>query len=137
MHQKDFGLEKLSLALPGRRYLGQFIDGLISIALFVIMIALSKSFNLNDDLFNLLSLMIPFSYFVFSDSLPGGQSLGKKPFGIMVVSKRTGKPCTILQSFIRNFFTPILGSIDAIFILGKKRERLGDKWAGTIVINKS
>ena len=81
-----------------------------------------------------IKIVVPLLYFVFSDALPGGQSLGKKLLGIKVVSKTTGKPCNILQSFLRNAFSPILGIIDAALILGRERQRLGDLFANTIVV---
>lgn len=132
--QKGFDWTQATLAHPGKRYQGQFIDGLISLLLFAGVIYLLKLIGLEGELANILVVIIPLSYFVFSDALPGGQSLGKKPFGIAVVSKTTGKPCSIWQSFIRNIFTPILGLLDAVLVIGKKRQRLGDKFANTIVI---
>ena len=38
------------------------------------------------------------------------------------------------QSFVRNVIQALLGPIDWIFIFGERRQRLGDKAAGTIVI---
>jgi len=132
--QKGFDWTQATLAHPGKRYQGQFIDGLISIVLFAGVMYLSKVIGFEGDVANTLIVIIPVSYFVFSDALPGGQSLGKKPFNISVVSKTTGKPCNIWQAFIRNIFTPILGVLDAVLIIGKKRQRLGDRFANTIVI---
>jgi len=132
MQEFDWG--KAVLAHPGKRYQGQFIDGLISILLFAGTIYFCKSIGLDGKFADTLIVVLPISYFVFSDALPGGQSLGKKPLNISVVSKTTGKPCKLWQSFVRNAFTPILGFIDAILILGRKRQRLGDKFANTIVI---
>lgn len=132
--QKEFDWTQTTLAHPGKRYQGQFIDGLISVLLFAGTIYLLKVIGIDGKLADTLIVIIPISYFVFSDALPGGQSLGKKPFGISVISKTTGKPCKIWQSFIRNVFTPILGILDAVLIFGKKRQRLGDKFANTIVI---
>lgn len=126
-----------NLAHPGKRYQGQFIDGLIAVFLFAVCIYLARLLKLEGDYVDLLIVGIPFAYFVFSDALPNGQSLGKLPLGICVVSKTTGKPCTLLQSFARNVLTPILGTLDAILILGKKRQRLGDKIANTVVIHRS
>lgn len=132
--EKRFNWENATLAHPGKRYQAQFIDGLIAISLFALCVYLFKLLALEGSLTDAITVLVPFSYFVFSDSLPKGQSLGKKPFGIYVISKSTGKPCTILQSFARNAFTPILGFLDAILIFGKKHQRLGDKFANTIVV---
>ncbi len=79
-------------------------------------------------------ILVPFSYYALSDALPKGQSLGKKPFGLYVISKSTGKPCSVFQSLVRNVFSPVLGVVDAIIILGKGRQRIGDLMANTVVI---
>ncbi len=132
--QEEFDWGKVILAHPGKRYQGQFIDGLIVIFLFAITLYIFRVTNVEGTLPEVLVFLIPACYFVFSDALPGGQSLGKKPLGLSVVSKTTGKPCKLWQSFMRNAFTPILGILDAVLIFGKKRQRLGDKFANTIVI---
>ena len=125
------------LAHPGKRYQGQFLDGLVSVCIFFLCMYAAKSLGLEGQWVDVLIIGLPFIYFVFSDALPNGQSLGKIPLGICVVSKSTGEPCSLLQSFARNFLTPILGAIDAILILGKQRQRLGDKFANTIVIRRT
>ncbi len=122
------------LAHPGKRYQGQFLDGLITIFLFFLCMYAIRTMGFEGQWADIFILGIPFCYFVFSDALPNGQSLGKRPLGICVVSRSTGKPCSILQSFARNVLSPFLGALDAILILGKKRQRLGDKIANTVVI---
>jgi len=130
-------LNNVCLAHPGKRYQGQFIDGLISLILFAAMMYLANIFELSGSLVDIAIILVPFSYFVFSDALPGGQSLGKKPLGLFVVSKDTGEPCTMWQSFLRNAFTPILSVLDAALILGADRQRIGDKMANTVVIKNN
>ena len=137
MKDDKFQWAKKDLAHPGKRYQGQFIDLLISIAIFSACLYIVKPLNLSGSIEDILILVFPFGYFILSDALPNGQSLGKKLLGIKVVSKKTGKPCTILQSIVRNIFTPILGVIDAALILGSNRQRLGDVFANTIVIKIS
>lgn len=132
--QEKFYWEKAVLAKPGQRYQGQFIDGMIAIFLFAAAMFLFEVVALDNTSSGVIKVLVPVCYFVFSDALPGGQSLGKKPFGISVVSKTTGKPCKLWQSFLRNAFSPVLGIIDGVLIYGKKRQRLGDKFANTIVI---
>jgi len=127
-------LEKL--AHPGKRYQGQFIDALISIALFALSIYVFKLLDHEPKYPAIAFFLVPLSYFVLSDSFPNGQSIGKKILGLYCVSKTTGKPCTILQSIARNIFTPVLGVFDAVLILGKRRQRLGDLMANTVVIQK-
>jgi uncharacterized RDD family membrane protein YckC len=89
--------------------------------------------------FGLLGIGMPvailiFLYPLFMDSLPNGQSLGKIFFNIAVINEKTGKYCRINESFFRNL-TLIGGICDWLFIFGKRRKRLGDFVAGTIVIN--
>lgn len=91
---------------------------------------------MNGVLFDILIVAVPFSYFLLSDALPNGQSIGKRILGIYVVSKTTGEPCKLWQSVARNLFSPVLGAIDAIVLLGKERQRLGDIFANTIVLRK-
>lgn len=125
----------VSLAHPGKRYQGQFIDGLISIGLFAIGIFIRNSFELDDQFSGIIIIVIPFLYYLLSDALPKGQSIGKKLLNISVVHENTGAYCTVTQSIIRNLLTPILGIIEVIFIFMKRRQRLGDMLASTIVIN--
>ena len=124
--QSEFDLNANELAHPGKRYQAQALDFLVSLIIFFSLVYFFRFIGFSGEIAGVVMIAIPFSYFVLSDALPGGQSLGKKPFGIHVVSKNTGEPCNILQSFLRNFFSPIFGWIDAILILGKKRQRLGD-----------
>jgi hypothetical protein len=72
----------------------------------------------------------------FADALDDGQSIGKRWLGIRVVDDITNAPCTFGQSFIRNLLLAVLGPIDWIFIFGERRQRLGDKAAGTIVVDE-
>jgi len=69
----------------------------------------------------------------FVDGLPGGQSLGKRFTHTGVVHVDSELPCTYWQSCVRNV-AMVLGVIDAAFIVGKQRRRLGDMLAGTKVI---
>ncbi len=73
-------------------------------------------------------------YYLFADGLSGGQSLAKTWLGMRVIDRKTGYPCSFGQSFVRNFVQAALGPIDWVFIFGEKRQRLGDKAAGTIVV---
>jgi uncharacterized RDD family membrane protein YckC len=123
------------LAHPGKRYQGQFIDGLISLGLFAIGIYIRNTFELKDKYSGIIIIVVPFLYYLLSDALPKGQSIGKKLLNISVVHENTGAYCTVTQSIIRNILTPILGAFEAVFIVLKRRQRLGDMLAKTIVIN--
>jgi uncharacterized RDD family membrane protein YckC len=74
-------------------------------------------------------------YYFFCDGMSGG-SYGKKTLGMKVVDEVTGQPASYMQSLGRNFLLSILGPIDWIFIFGEKHQRLGDKAAGTVVLNR-
>ena len=73
-------------------------------------------------------------YFLFADGLPKGKSIGKRLLRIAVIDERTKQPISYFQSLGRNITLPIIGLIDWVLILGKKRQRLGDLLAKTIVI---
>ena len=124
------------LASLGDRLGGQIVDALIS---FVIAAALILPAMLIDDDVAViavpLAVILASAYLLLADGLEGGQSYGKRLLSTAVVDRVTGRPCTFGQSFVRNILLSILGPIDWIFIFGKKRQRLGDKAAGTVVIN--
>jgi uncharacterized RDD family membrane protein YckC len=63
-----------------------------------------------------------------------GQSYGKRIMKIAVVNASSGQPCTFLSSFVRNLLLFLLGIIDWVFIFGKKRQRLDDMLANTMVV---
>jgi uncharacterized RDD family membrane protein YckC len=71
---------------------------------------------------------------LLADGLRNGQSLGKRLAQTRVIQAATGKPCTYWQSLVRNLVLLFLGPIDWIFILGERRQRLGDMVVGTIVV---
>lgn len=86
-----------------------------------------------------LALTLSMLYWLFADSLPNGQSFGKKVFGIAVVNIKSDRNCSILESFIRNFVLifafPFSMILECLFVLlDSDRRRIGDKLAGTIVI---
>ena len=130
----NFHKNERILASPGTRYIGQIIDFVVSAAIFMCLLWITPKVGVEQETASLISFFVAVLYFLFSDGLPNGQSLGKKLLGISVIGTNSGKYCSFSQSFFRNLLTPIIGTIDAIFILGKKRQRLGDKLAKTIVV---
>jgi len=124
----------LNLASPKRRYLGQFLDLLVTWGVFIVCLYTANKLDVQQDSAGIISVVFAGIYLILSDALPKGQSLGKKLLNISVINKQTGNYCTLWQSFLRNILTPILGVIDAIFILSKKRQRIGDMIADTIVV---
>ncbi|ENO1334701.1 RDD family protein [Vibrio parahaemolyticus] len=127
-------IELHRLASPGQRYLGQIIDGVITSAIFIAFLWVGSLIGLTQEISSIIAVSCAALYFLLSDGLAKGQSLGKKVLGLSVLDSVTGESCSFSQSFFRNLLTPIIGMIDAIFILGKRRQRLGDRLAKTIVV---
>ena len=81
-------------------------------------------------------------YTFTKDGRPGGQSIGKKMMGLMVVHLESNQPCTMGQSALRHLvlflldLVPYLGwLIEPIVLLSAAGgRRLGDMAAGTQVI---
>jgi uncharacterized RDD family membrane protein YckC len=49
-----------------------------------------------------LGIIISVAYLAWSDSLAGGQSVGKSFMGFKVISLEDGAPCSLRQSVVRN-----------------------------------
>ena len=69
----------------------------------------------------------------FIDGFRKGQGIGKKLLSLQVIRLKDGKPCTFKDAFIRRF-AGIFQPLDFFWTLGKKRQRLGDKFAETVVV---
>jgi uncharacterized RDD family membrane protein YckC len=132
---KRYPWKRTDLATAGRRYIGQCIDGLITIVIFLIVMYVIQFFKLEGKWIEILALAIPAAYFVLSDALPKGQSIGKKILKMAVIDKDSGKPCDLVQSLVRNILTPLIGIIDCIFIIFGNKQRLGDMMANTVVVS--
>jgi uncharacterized RDD family membrane protein YckC len=122
------------LASPGRRYVGQILDLIVTWVIFLLLLSLFNKIGLTRENNDLISVSIAAIYLFLSDALPRGKSIGKLMLGMSVIDKKNGTYCSICQSFIRNILTPLIGLIDAVFILSKRRQRIGDLAANTIVI---
>jgi uncharacterized RDD family membrane protein YckC len=119
-----------STASLGSRWLGQFIDAIVSSGpMLVIALVLP-----NNDTLITAAVLFAVIYLVLWDGLPGGRSVGKRVAGTAVVDARTGQPCGYGRSAVRNLSLLLLGAIDALFIFQRSRQRLGDWMASTIVI---
>jgi uncharacterized RDD family membrane protein YckC len=122
---------RAELASLNDRFFAQLIDSFIYIGILILpVIILPESLAW-------VGFILGVFYLLFSDALHGGQSLGKKVFQISVVHMTSRKPCTPMQSLIRNLPLAFLGIIDWMFIFSEKRQRLGDKLANTIVVKKN
>ena len=67
------------------------------------------------------------------DGFKNGQGLGKKLLSLQVLKLKDGKPCTFKDSFIRRL-TSVFQPLDSLWTLGKNRQRMGDKFAETVVV---
>lgn len=123
------GVEGTDLASPGIRLVAHFIDHFVALGLLILFITTSDSLVL----IGLLAYMV---YYIFSDALPGGKSLGKRVVGIRVIGLSGLKSCTLTQALKRNLIMmiPVIGFLDMLSIFGRRYQRWGDRWAETIVV---
>ena len=71
---------------------------------------------------------------LFMDGFKNGQGLGKKQLSLQVLRLKDGQPCTFKDAFVRRLAAGIFLPLDLLWSLGKKRQRLGDKFAETVVV---
>ena len=128
-HDLPDRVDEEDLASPGIRLVAHFIDHTFALGLLILIGATS------DDLV-LLGLLAYMIYYIFSDALPGGKSLGKRVVGLRVIGLRGLKPCTPIQALKRNILMmiPVIGFLDMLTIFGHRYQRWGDRWAETIVV---
>ena len=102
--------------------------------------AAAGSAELASSLMLLAIVVFAAGYFLLLEGIWDGQTLGKKLLGIKVV-KEDGSECGIKASVLRN----VLRVVDALFyyVVGfvfmassDKRQRLGDRIAGTVVVKE-
>jgi uncharacterized RDD family membrane protein YckC len=74
-----------------------------------------------------------YSKFIIN-AFKNGQSIGKRLMKIQVVDATSRKPCTLIKAFLRHLPSIPLGVFDYLFVFSKKRQRLGDTLANTIVV---
>ncbi|MEO8579829.1 MAG: RDD family protein [Gemmatimonadales bacterium] len=123
------------LASLSDRLWGQLFDSIIALAPLIVAGVLSTvSSSPVIGVLAVAAVIWVIYYILFADGFSGGQSFGKRMLGTACVDATTLAPCTFWHSFIRNLLLSLLGVIDWVFIFGKKRQRLGDKAANTIVI---
>ena len=67
------------------------------------------------------------------DGFKNGQGVGKKLLSLQVIRVKDGKPATFKDSFVRRF-SGIFQPLDFAWSFGKKRQRMGDKFADTVVV---
>jgi uncharacterized RDD family membrane protein YckC len=119
----------LPLATFGERFAGHFLDSALTCG----GVALGTYIGTSLGVGAAPALAMFAGYLLFSDGLGDGQSFGKKMVKIAVIDKTTGRPCGYGRSFVRNI-ARVFGLFDWIFMVGERRQRLGDKAANTIVV---
>ena len=67
------------------------------------------------------------------DGFKNGQGIGKKLLSLQVLRLKDGKPGTLKDSFIRRL-TSVVQPLDSFWTFGKRRQRMGDKLAETVVV---
>lgn len=127
--------KSIKLASPGKRLAAQLIDSLIFFALFFIAFKVVELFPVGKNISAFVGLAVGGAYYLLSDAMPRGQSVGKRLMRIAVVSDFGYTNCSLFQSALRNITTPFLGVIDWVFMFFGSRKRLGDMLASTLVIN--
>ena len=96
---------------------GKSITGLVGLSLFAYLFS---------------AVLWTFGLF-FIDGFRKGQGIGKKLLSLQVLRLKDGKPCTFKDAFLRRF-AGIFQPFDVLWFLGKKQQRLGDKFAETVVV---
>ncbi|WP_347929571.1 RDD family protein [Pseudomonas helvetica] len=117
-----------------RRLAAQIIDSVIVLFLMSVNIMVLSFVGLYS-IASLSGMVFGGGYFLFSDAIWDGQSIGKKMMKISAVDEFSLLGCSYLQSFNRNFLKFSLSLIDWMFIFFGSRKRLGDMLASTVVIN--
>lgn len=144
------GLRLYPKAPLGARFVAALIDTLVSsipaIVLVVATVAAASAgatpLAVGLGLFALAAVVWALWYGFTKDGRPGGQSIGKKSMGLMVVHLPTNKPCDNGQSALRYLvlfglnLIPYLGWLvePVVMLAAAGGRRLGDSAAGTQVI---
>ncbi len=122
------------IASLGDRFVGELLDTAVMMIILILWALPFAVAGTPPPAGTPVGVMFALVYILFSDALPGGQSLGKRINNTAVVDASTGEPCTLGQSFVRNVVHVLLGVFDWVFIFGRRRQRLGDRAARTVVI---
>ena len=70
---------------------------------------------------------------LFMDGFKNGQGIGKNLLSLQVIRVKDGKPATFKDSFVRRL-SGIFQPLDSLWSLGEKKQRMGDKFADTVVV---
>lgn len=133
--------KKFKLASRSARMFALFLDLMLTSSISPILACLIgllfmflHPFSISTPVFMmLLTIVLWGAGLLFMDGFKNGQGFGKRAMSLKVIRLRDGKPCSFKDSFLRRvtgFFQPF----DLLFALGGKRQRIGDKFAETVVV---
>lgn len=144
----DHVVLRYDLAGAGNRGFAALVDFVVATLLVVGMIAVFAVLGAAlprgvlaaaQGLFVLLTLLIGWSYFVALEWLWEGRTLGKRMFGLRVITA-DGSPASFIAILIRNLlrivdFLPVFYGLGLLAVVVSPRsQRLGDLAAGTYVV---
>ena len=133
----------------GGRFLAALVDGLVTLPAGLLWVFVVLAFTAGSTALGVVLALAAVAatiwalvYSFTKDGRPGGQSIGKKMMGLMVVHLESNQPCTRGQSALRYLvmfllnLVPYVGwLIEPIVLLAAAGgRRLGDSAAGTQVI---
>jgi uncharacterized RDD family membrane protein YckC len=128
------GQHEPALAPLEHRMGGRIVDMAIPFAMVVVASAALRAPLASNATVHMAVSGLMLGYLLFADGVKGGQSIGKRIFHTSVVDATTFAPCSLGQSMLRNTSLLFLHLLDWGFIFRGRRQRLGDRLAGTIVI---
>jgi uncharacterized RDD family membrane protein YckC len=142
----DHVVLRYQLAGAGNRGFAAIVDFLIAVILmFAIGFAFQALTTLDPTLDDwsgwvaFLELLIAWLYFVLLEWLWNGQTIGKRLFGLRVISE-DGEPARFVAVIVRNLvrvvdFLPLLYGLGVVtLIVSSRSQRLGDYAGGTFVV---
>ncbi len=126
--------QEFKLASLSGRFWGQLLDSLVYALIVAVPFGVWTQIGLEGSTIVLwVAAAIAVLYLLFQDAI-NGRSLGKRLMKTQVIDSKSGVPCSLWQSILRNLSLPIFSVIDCIFVLGEKKQRLGDKLSQTLVV---
>jgi uncharacterized RDD family membrane protein YckC len=141
------------LAGVGSRFMAAFLDTLIQVLLYAVILAIGLAFAFAGKIFSeppkwVLAIVI-FAFFIINwgyyalfEIFWKGQTPGKRWAGIRVI-KDSGRPINVFESISRNlvrvvdWFPGLYGVGVVTMLLNTKHRRLGDFVAGTLVVHET
>lgn len=123
------GVSETDLASPWLRLVAHLIDHFVAIVILIVFVSTSDGLAW----FGIIGYM---AYYLLSDALPGGKSVGKRLLGMRVVAFDDLSPCTVSRALKRNLIMmiPVIGLLDMVSIFARRKQRWGDRWARTLVL---